>query len=162
MEYTGILYWGCSGRGFKFCRFDHFSFKWLLIDDELGQSRETLQKSPHDNYLRAFAVINADQFAARWSRTALINSTAVVSFWTQLSIIDIRLSIVPCRKPTSLIACLHAIITFWTGLGCWWFRHACVIWRYNRQCSHSSYDRDCCTADVADQCRRFDDARIHG
>ena len=32
----------------------------LLADDELGQLRETLQTTPHDDYVRAFNAIDAD------------------------------------------------------------------------------------------------------
>ena len=32
----------------------------LLADDELGQLRETLQVTPHDDYLHAFTAIDAD------------------------------------------------------------------------------------------------------
>ena len=59
----------------------------LLSDDELGQSRETLQKSPHDDYLRAFTAINADlnQYLAVFEKNDNIIGCLQISFIPGLS-----------------------------------------------------------------------------
>ena len=59
----------------------------LLSDDELGQSRETLQKSLHDDYLRAFTAINADlnQYLAVFEKSDSIIGCLQISFIPGLS-----------------------------------------------------------------------------
>ena len=59
----------------------------LLSDDELGQSRETLQKTTHDDYLRAFTAINADlnQYLAVFERNDNIIGCLQISFISGLS-----------------------------------------------------------------------------
>jgi len=59
----------------------------LLSDDELGQSRETLQKTTHDDYLRAFTAINADlnQYLAVFERNDNIIGCLQISFIPGLS-----------------------------------------------------------------------------
>jgi len=59
----------------------------LLSDDELGQSRETLQKTAHDDYLRAFTAINADlnQYLAVFERNDNIIGCLQISFIPGLS-----------------------------------------------------------------------------
>ena len=59
----------------------------LLSDDELGQSRETLQKSLRDDYLRAFTAINADlnQYLAVFERNDNIIGCLQISFIPGLS-----------------------------------------------------------------------------
>ena len=59
----------------------------LLSDDEIGQSREMLQKTTHDDYLRAFTAINADlnQYLAVFERNDNIIGCLQISFIPGLS-----------------------------------------------------------------------------
>ena len=59
----------------------------LLADDELGQLRETLQVAPHDDYLRAFAAIDADpnQYMAVFEKNDKIIGCLQISFISGLS-----------------------------------------------------------------------------
>ena len=59
----------------------------LLSDDEIGQSRETLQKTTHDDYLRAFTAINADlnQYLAVFEKNDNIIGCLQISFIPGLS-----------------------------------------------------------------------------
>ena len=59
----------------------------LLSDDELGQVRETLQKSRHNDYLRAFTAINADlnQYMAVLEKNDKIIGCLQISFIPGLS-----------------------------------------------------------------------------
>ena len=54
----------------------------LLADDELGQLRETLQTNPHDDYVRAFTVIDADpsQYLAVFEKNDDIIGCLQISF----------------------------------------------------------------------------------
>ena len=59
----------------------------LLADDELGQLRETLQTTTHDDYLRAFTAINADlnQYLAVFEKNDNIIGCLQISFIPGLS-----------------------------------------------------------------------------
>ena len=59
----------------------------LLSDDEIGQSREMLQKTTHDDYLRAFTAINADlnQYLAVFERNDNIIGCLQIAFIPGLS-----------------------------------------------------------------------------
>ena len=59
----------------------------LLSDDELGQSPETLQKTTHDDYMRAFTAINADlnQYLAVFEKNDDIIGCLQISFIPGLS-----------------------------------------------------------------------------
>ena len=59
----------------------------LLADDELGQLRETLQTTPHDDYLRAFAAIDSDpnQYLALFEKNDEIIGCLQISFIPGLS-----------------------------------------------------------------------------
>ena len=59
----------------------------LLADDELGQLRETLQTIPHDDYLRAFTVIDNDpnQYLAVFEKNGDIIGCLQISFIPGLS-----------------------------------------------------------------------------
>ena len=59
----------------------------LLADDELGQLRETLQTTPHDDYLRAFTAIDNDpnQYLAVFEKNDEIIGCLQISFIPGLS-----------------------------------------------------------------------------
>ena len=59
----------------------------LLSDDELGRSRETLQKTTHDGYMRAFTAISGDlnQYLAVFERNDKIIGCLQISFIPGLS-----------------------------------------------------------------------------
>ena len=59
----------------------------LLAHDELGQLREMLQVTPHDNYLRAFMAIDADpnQYLAVFEKNEDIIGCLQISFIPGLS-----------------------------------------------------------------------------
>ena len=59
----------------------------LLADDELGQLREMLQVTPHDDYLRAFTAIDADpnQYLAVFEKNDDIIGCLQISFIPGLS-----------------------------------------------------------------------------
>jgi ribosomal protein S18 acetylase RimI-like enzyme len=59
----------------------------LLADDELGQLRETLQTTPHDDYVRAFNAIDADpnQYLAVFEKYENIIGCLQISFIPGLS-----------------------------------------------------------------------------
>ena len=59
----------------------------LLADDELGQLRERLQKTPHDDYRRAFTAIDADpsQYLAVFEKNDDIIGCLQISFIPGLS-----------------------------------------------------------------------------
>ena len=59
----------------------------LLADDELGQLRETLETTPHDDYRRAFTAIDADsnQYLAVFEKDDNIIGCLQISFIPGLS-----------------------------------------------------------------------------
>ena len=59
----------------------------LLADDEIGQLRETLQTTPHDDYLRAFSAIDSDvnQYLAVFEENDDIIGCLQISFIPGLS-----------------------------------------------------------------------------